>query len=364
MILSKERSKIGLQCGYNEPGSAPGILVDKPFDRSDKNRITLVRYSDQDYQQQVVGSLDECWKEDLKDALTWINIEGNYDAALLESLGDKLGLHRLSLEDVLNAGHRPKWESYGDYYYLIMNLFDAGRPIKSCQVNIFLGPNYVLTLEEFENGVFDPIRERLRENIGLIRKMGSGFLCYSICDALVDQLFPLVEDLGDELDDLEDRLMEYADQKIPAEIHRLKRDLLLIGKIAWAEREVVNALQRGDLRMVSAETVFYLRDCYDHVVQIIDMIETLRDITTGLLDSYLSSVSNQTNSVMKVLTIIATVFIPLTFIVGVYGMNFNPGAGPLSMPELNMTYGYVTVWGIMILIVVGMFIAFRRNKWL
>lgn len=363
-MTDSRRNRIGLERCYPPPGTAPGVLETIGKSSLKGTTITVIRYSEEHFSENRVTSINECWQNPIEGTVLWIDIQGLPDPDILHALGQHYGLNPLALEDVLNTGHRPKWDSYNGHSFLVMDLLTGGDPIRACQVSIFLAENLVITFVECDDGAFQPIRQRLRDSSGAARKLGAGYLCYSICDALVDRFFPLLERLQDALDDLEDQLIIDPDPSIPAKVHRLKRDYLLVGRVAMAEREVLNSLLRDDVELMAGETTIYLRDCYDHIIQVIDMIETLRDIATELMNSYLSMVSNQMNSVMKVLTIIATIFIPLTFLVGVYGMNFNTAAGPLNMPELNLPYGYAMIWGIMILCVLGMIIVFRRKKWL
>jgi magnesium transporter len=359
MAAVKNNPRIGRNKRYHQPGTAPGTLVAWPEASADCARITLIQYTSQDYRETVVKQVHECWEQEKDGWITWINLEGLCDTTILREIGGHYHLHPLALEDVLNTGQRPKWESYPEHDFVIMHLIADKSVLEAHQVAIFLGRNFLITIEETEGQAFEMIRERLRQSVGQIRNMGSDFLCYSICDTLVDQFFPVLERVGEKLDDIEDALVASTGTQVaPIEIHRLKRELLFITKIAWAEREVINALQREESRLVHPEIAVYLRDCYDHTVQVIDMIENLRDISTGILDSYLSSISNQMNAVMKILTVIATIFIPLTFIVGIYGMNFR------NMPELHWRFGYLAVWVVMILIAGGMVIIFRNKKWI
>ncbi|MGE5418290.1 MAG: magnesium/cobalt transporter CorA [Acidobacteriota bacterium] len=362
----KANSSFALGSGkiYQEPGTMPGTLNNHRKAIVSHTAITVIRYNKQDYIESNTASVQDCCPETRYAGVTWINIEGQLDADLLTQLGQYYDLHPLALEDVINIGQRPKWEPYAENDFMVMFMLAPEEHLKAHQVSMFLGKDFVLTLQDTPNPLLQPIREHLRKRTGILREKGADYLCYTICDTLIDQLFPILEQMGEQLDVMELNLLQAPDSDIPVKIHQIKRDLLLIGRLAWAEREVVNSLQREESHLIEHETAIYLRDAYDHVAQIIDIIETYRDITTGILDSYLSSISNQTNSIMKMLTIIATVFIPLTFIVGLYGMNFNTAVSPYNMPELNMRYGYITVWIVMLLIVSGMFIAFRRKKWL
>jgi len=345
---------------YHEPGTAPGTLAKHSTAHLRTPKITLIKYTESDYSEQAFSSIEDCWGDNPltgANQLTWINITGAHNPDLLKKLGDHYNIHPLSLEDVLNTGQRPKWETNTDYDFIILYLFAARKEISSRQVSIFLGSNYLLTLVESEHDGLDLVRERLHQGSGSIRRRGLDYLCYCVCDALIDGYSPLLENLGARLDDLEDKLVGDPKRTILSEIHYLKRELLVLANTIWAEREVINCMLRGDSLLIKQDNLRYLRDCYDHTVQYIDIIEVYRDMATSMVDAYLSSVSNQMNAVMKILTIIATIFIPLTFIVGIYGMNFK------NMPELACPYGYQAVWGLMILIVIGMVIFFRRKGW-
>lgn len=346
---------------FHPPGTAPGTLIDRT-DKSKDITITLTLYSADKYLEKKVSTIEECWASENSGLIIWINIKGLPTPQILEKLGQHFGLHPLSLEDVNNIGQRPKFDDYGDYDFVIMDSVVNG--FKFDQVNIFFSHAFVITIAQDEGDSFSLIRDKLKRDSDLIKKQGTDYLVYRICDALVDQFFPVLEKFEQELDELEDSLLNGSGKNTINKIHHLKRKLLFYGRIAWAEREVINSLLREESDLIQRDTANYLRDCYDHTIQIIDMIEVYRDIATGSLDVYLSSISNQMNAVMKTLTIIATIFIPLTFIVGVYGMNFNPAAGKFSMPELNWEFGYVAVWVFMIIVSVGMLLFFRRRKWL
>jgi magnesium transporter len=235
--------------------------------------------------------------------------------------------------------------------------------LASEQISIIFGPNYVLTLQEVPGDSFDPVRERIRHGKGRIRGRGSDYLAYALIDALTDEFFPVLEHFGERVEALEDALLERPGPATLHEIHDIKRELLALRRAAWPERELLNAMMRNDSELITADTKIYLRDCYDHVVQAMDMIETYRELASGMLDVYLSSVSNRMNEVMKVLTIIATIFIPLTFIAGIYGMNFDPDRSPLNMPELRWYYGYPFSLALMAVVALALVYYFRRKGW-
>ncbi|MGH8582109.1 MAG: magnesium/cobalt transporter CorA [Gammaproteobacteria bacterium] len=291
---------------------------------------------------------------------TWINIDSMQDLSILRRLGDDYGLHPLVLEDIVNTEQRPKLEDYRDYLYIVVKMLSyKGSAVMIEQVSVVLGPSYVISFQE--NGkpgdVFDPIRTRLRSGTGKIRMRGADFLAYSLLDAIVDHYFVILERLGEQVEQIEDDLLDHPGPETVQTIHRLRRETIFLRKSVWPLREVVSGLQRTDSPLVREGTQIYLRDIYDHTIQVIDSVETLRDILQGMLDIYLSSVSHRMNEIMKVLTIIATVFIPLTFIVGVYGMNFE------YFPELKWPWAYPVLWAIMLGIAGFMLAFFKRKGW-
>ena len=348
---------------YHPPGTAPGTLVQHHRDCTDDARITVIQYNRDYFSERTVTSLDTCWQEEQPECISWINIEGNCSPDVLSVLGEHYGLHPLSLEDVLNSGQHTKLERYDDYYFMVIHLLAEEETVGTREVRIFWGKSYIISIEEAEEGAFETLRSRIRSPKAKMRELGSDYLAYSIVDTLVDRFFPRMEALREELDYLEERIFSRQDKDIIEKIHNIKMRLLLLAKLVWSNQELIDAMQNEETEMSSPNMHFYLRDCYDHTVQLSHTIENYREISNGMIDTYLSLISSQQNEVMKVLTIIATIFIPLTFIVGVYGMNFNPLAGPLSMPELNWRYGYIATWGMMILVALGMLLYFRRRKW-
>ena len=305
------------------------------------------------------------FKEDMafvnRPGVTWLDIDGVHQAEILEAVGAQVNLHPLVIEDIHNTYQRPKVEDYEEYLYIVLKMIswdEDSKEILGEQVSLILGQNYVLSFKEDPGDIFDPIRQRLREGKGRIRKMGADYLAYALLDQVVDHYFLVLENLGEQIEDLEEELVTNPDASTLQTIHHLKRELIFLRKSVWPLREAISSLERGESPLFQSETLVYLRDVYDHTIQVIDTIETFRDMVSGMLDIYLSSISNRMNEVMKVLTIIATIFIPLTFIAGVYGMNF------VNMPELQWPGGYFMVWGVMIVIFIGMLIFFKRKKWL
>ncbi|MEA1925215.1 MAG: magnesium/cobalt transporter CorA [Candidatus Altiarchaeota archaeon] len=342
-------------------GLPPGTLVHVGERREDEIRITLLDYDKGNLEEKKVMDIEECSLLKDKPTVSWINIDGIHHVDVIEKLGEKFSLHPLLLEDILNTDQRPKIEDFDDYLFIVLKMLfydKKEREFRSEQVSMILGPNYVISLQESIGDVFDPVRERIRNGKGRIRCKGPDYLAYSLIDSIVDGYFLILEVLGEEIEDLEDELIHEPDQDTLGQIHRLKRELVLLRRSVWPLREAVNKLEREPSPLIDESTRIYLRDVYDHVIQVIDSIENYREMISGMLDIYLSSVSNRMNEVMKVLTIISTIFIPLTFITGVYGMNFK------HMPELGWQYGYPIVWAIMFLTAFSMFLYFRRKRWL
>ena len=351
--LIKKRSK--------KAGLPPGTLVHIGEKKGETLKITVMDYDEAHFQEKEIRTTEECFA--FKDAptVTWINIDGLHQIEILEKLGECYGFHPLVLEDILNTDQRPKMEDYGDYLYIVLRMLsynDQSSEIDTEQVSLILGPNFVFSFQEKEGDVFDPIRERIRNNKGRIRKMGADYLAYALLDSIVDNYFMIMEKLGETIEFLEEELVTHPVPETLQTIHQLKRELIFLRKAVWPLREVISGLERGELVLVKETTRIYLRDVYDHTIQVIDTIETFRDMISGMLDIYLSSVSNRLNSVMKVLTIIATIFMPLTFIAGIYGMNFK------YMPELGWRWGYPMVWVLVIVISVFMLIYFKKKRWL
>ncbi|NNG04470.1 MAG: magnesium/cobalt transporter CorA, partial [Inquilinus sp.] len=296
--------------------------------------------------------------------VTWINIDGLGDLDLVRRLGEMFGIHRLALEDVVNVHQRPKLEEYEDHAFIVARMIHADDGPRTEQVSLFLGTGFLLSFQERPGDCFDPVRDRLRGHRGLIRERGADYLAYALIDAVVDGCFPVLEAYGEQLEDLEDSVVGDPQRDHAAAIHDMKRDLLALRRAIWPQRELLNALTREPLAYLSDQTRVYLRDSYDHSIQLLDVVETYREIASGLVDVYLSSASARMNEIMKVLTIIATIFIPLTFIVGVYGMNFRPESSPWNMPELIWYWGYPAVLGLMAAVAGGLLLAFRRMGWI
>ncbi len=290
--------------------------------------------------------------------VVWVNVDGLGDEAMLRRLAELFGMHRLALEDVVNVHQRAKVEPYDKHLFIVARMVHLQEHVVTEQVSILLGDNYVVTFQEGHPGdSFEMVRERLRSGRGPIRSAGPGYLAYALLDALIDAYFPVAEVFGERIEDLEDRVLARPDPSVVASIHAVKRDLLSLRRAMWPHREAVNSLLREESRFIDSETRLYLRDCYDHTIQLLDIIETYRELTTGLLDIYLSSISNRLSEIVKVLTIFAAIFAPLTFIAGVYGMN-------LMMPEQNWPWAYPAVLALMAGVAGVLFLFFRRRGWI
>jgi magnesium transporter len=295
--------------------------------------------------------------------VTWLNVAGLGDADLLAGLGRIFGLHPLALEDVSNLHQRAKAEQYGEQLFIVARMAERAATLETEQLSIFVGKNFVLTFLEDPGDCFESVRTRLRGG-GRLRESGPGYLAYSLLDSVIDAYFPVVESYAERLDRLEDRVVARPNRRAIAEIHAAKHDLRTLRRIVWPLREAVNSLVRDPSPLVDDDTRVHLRDCYDHLVQIIDLVETYRELGSDLTDLYLSSLSNRMNEVMKVLTVIATIFMPLSFITGLYGMNFHTERSGWNMPELDWPYGYPFALSLMALVALGMLGYFRRKGWL
>ena len=349
---------------YHPPGTAPGTLIRRAAPAAPV-RLSLMDYTPDDFTEQDLASLADCQAYLKRKSVTWIHVQGDVPAETLRHFGDLFDLHPLALEDVMNSGQRPKLDHYGDQAFIAMNLpeFHNGG-IVSQQVSLFFGTDYIVSFSNAATDPFEPVRHRLRTSTGRFRARGADYLLYTLLDVIIDGGFPVLDRLGESLERLETELLADPDQRTLGHIHQLRRDLLLLRRGLWPQREVINALLRPDHTLIEVETRPYLRDCYDHTVQIIDLLETYRDMVTGMLEVYLSSISHRTNEIMRVLTIIATIFIPLTFIAGVYGMNFSHPSSPWAMPELHWYYGYPLIWLVMLSVAGGLLYFFKRRRWL
>lgn len=353
--LIKKRTK--------KAGLPPGSLVYTGDKKLEKVKITIVDYNEEHFEEKEVKTIEECLPFKDESTVTWINIEGVHDIEIIQKIGNFFELHPLLLEDILNTDQRPKMEVYGDRIYIVFKALHYtdknNNGLETEQISLILGPNFVISFqEEVEGDDFKPVRERIRNDKCILRKMKADYLAYTLIDAIVDNYFVILEKIGEKIEGIETELVTEPDQKTLKTVHSLKRDMIFIRKSVWPLREVMSALGQAGLTLVHESTRIYLRDVYDHIAQALDIIETYRDMTSGMIDIYLSGNSNKLNEVMKVLTIIATIFIPLTFIAGVYGMNFK------FMPEIEWRLGYAWSLFLMFSVAIVMLVYFKRKKWL
>jgi magnesium transporter len=350
-VIKRRSSKSGLP---------PGSLVHIGEDKRDESRVTVIYYSPSDFVEKLNPDIEECAVFRDKPGISWINIDGLHRTSVIEKIGDCFGLHPLILEDIVNTEQRPKTEDYDKYLFVVLRMLTYDKKeshVKSEQVSLVLGPSFVLSFQEDIGDVWDSVRERLRNNKGRTRKEGTDYLAYSLMDAIVDNYFNIMEKLGDDIEDIEEELITVPTRDTLRVVHDLKREMIALRKSVWPLRDVIHNLQDTDNPVISPNTKIYLRDIYDHTIQIIDNIESARDIVSGMLDIYLSSVSNRLNEIVKVLTILSAIFIPLTFIAGVYGMNFD------HMPELSQPWAYPAVLLMMAVVAAGLVTYFKLKKW-
>lgn len=356
--LAKKRSK--------KTGLAPGSLVHVGDKKTETAGISLIEYDAAGFYEKDAKAIEDCLPLKESPAVTWINIDGVHHGDTIEKIGRHFKLHPLLLEDIMNTEQRPKTEDYEDHLFIVLNMLsydEKDGEVNAEQVSLILGPHFVISFQEKKGDIFNPVRERIRNNKGIIRRSGADYLAYSLIDAVIDNYFVILEKFGEKIEIMEDELIENPDRNTSRVIHEMKREMIILRKSVWPLRELISTLQRNGSPLIHETTLVYLRDVYDHTIQVIDTIETFRDMLAGMLDLYLSSVSNRMNEVMKVLTIIATIFIPLTFIAGIYGMNFNPEKSPFNMPELNWYLGYPAVLSVMAVIGIVMVVYFKRKKW-
>ncbi len=347
---------------HQRPGTAPGTVVAPP--QAEKPEVTVFHFDEVECQERRIQEPNELAALDLSRGTTWLNVDGLGDAELIERIGAQFGLHRLALEDVVGTHQRAKVESYEDHLYVVLKMVHVHEGLDAEQVSVFLGPRFVLSFQERKGDCLELVRDRLRKGKGRLRAAGADYLVHAILDAIVDHYFPVLEALGEKLELLEDEVLRDPNPSVVPQIHAVRRELLGLRRAAWPLREAMGSLYRDESPLITAPTRPYLRDCYDHTVQLIDVIETYRELTSGLLEIYLSSLGQKNNEVMKVLTIIATIFIPLSFIAGVYGMNFNPTRSPWNMPELEWTFGYPFALLLMLVVALGLVGFFVRKGWL
>lgn len=345
------------------PGTPPGSLNIDP--QAPQPQIQLLAYSADKFIERNIADAEEIRQYLGKWHVCWVNVDGLGDARTLETLAAIFQLHPLAMEDVVNLHQRAKVDRFGDRTFMVSHMIRLTDHLESEQVSIFLGPDFLVTFQESPGwDCLEPVRERIRKAVTRVREAGAGYLAYAILDAIIDHYFPLLEACGERLEDIEDRIIAQPTRSVVADLHEMKRELLFVRRAIWPQREALNTLVRDEIPHINAETRLYLRDCYDHCVRLIDLVETYREVSSDLMDLYLSSISNRMNEIMKVLTIISTLFIPLTFIVGIYGMNFDNSISPWNMPETKWYFGYPLCLLLMAAITVGQFVFFRKKGWL
>jgi len=351
-LIKNKPKKIGLD---------PGSLVYVGDKEKNPITVTLFDYKAEHLVEKKISNLDDLLNFKTSETTSWINIDGVHDVNILETIGKHFEIHPLTLEDILNTNQRPKVDEYSNYLYIVLRMFfldENDKSLKNEQVSLILTKNYLITFLEDAGDVFDPVRERLRKSGTKMRDNGTDYLAYALIDAIVDSYFHILEKIGEEVEGLEDSVVLNPDRNDIQTIHLLRREMILLRRAIWPLREVISSLQRNEVEFIEDKTRIYLRDVYDHTIQVIDTIESYRDMIVGMLDTYLSSTSNKLNEVMKVLTVISTLFIPLTFLAGVYGMNFH------HFPEIEKEWMYPWgFWGITIIVVILMAVFFKRKKW-
>lgn len=345
-------------------GSSPGSVIYTGPARDAPVTFEVIGYDEGRYEELRELTLEQALERVRRDpGVRWLNVNGVHRTEIIEQIGAALDLHPLTMEDIVSLGQRPKIEDYERYLYIALRMLAYGPrhddegALDNEQLSLILLDGIVVTFQERAGDVFEPLRERLRQGKGRLRKLGADYLAYALMDIVIDRYFTVVEDYGDAIEDLEAEILANPTTEVLQRVNHLKRETLLVRKAVWPLREVIAGLEREEGDLMSPTAITYLRDAHDHAIQVIDTVESLRDMLTNLHDMYLSALSYRMNDVMKVLTIIATIFIPLSFLVGVYGMNFH------FMPELSWHWGYFALWGLMLAIAVGMLAIFRRRGW-
>jgi len=349
-FVNKASKKVGL---------APGTVVHIGEKKADRIRLRLIEYDTEHLQETELQSVDECLPVKDSPSVSWINIDGLHETDIIEKIGKNFSVHPLILEDVVHTAQRPKLEEVDGLLFIVVKMlnYTPQQEITAEQFSLIIGPNLVISFQETEGDVFSGVRDRIRKGKGRIRKLGSDYLCYALLDAIVDNYFVVLEGIGEKIEELEEELVTHPIPDTLHEIHKLCGDIIYLRRSVWPLREVINELSRGDFTQISEVTEIFYRDVYDHTIQVMDTIETYRDVISGMLDMYLSSISNKMNEVMKVLTMIATIFIPVTFVAGIYGMNFK------IMPELEWPWAYPAVWGVIVFVSAVMVVYFKKKRW-
>ncbi len=352
LFIKRSSKKVGL---------SPGTLVYLGEKKEEEVKITIIDYDENTLNEKEVKDVEECLPFKDLPTVTWVNIDGIHQLEIIEKLGEYFSLHPLLLEDIVHTEQRPKMDDYDDRLFVILKMLHFAEDtdeVKAEQVSLIVGPNFVISFQEREGDAFNPVRERIRKGKGRLRRKGPDYLAYALIDAVVDNYFTILEELGEHMESLQEELIEKPVPETLQTIQRLKRDMIYFRKLVWPLREVIGGMVRSESPLIKEEIHVYLRDVYDHTIQVVDTIETFRDMLSGMLDIYLSSVGNKMNEVMKVLTIIATIFIPMTFLAGIYGMNFK------YMPELEWQWAYPIFWLVVLAVFIVMVVLFKRKRWL
>lgn len=343
------------------PGLSPGTLIYTGDQVTPAPRVTMIDYDEHRVVEKELVRLDDCIPFKDAQTVTWINVDCATEPGLLENFGRVMGFHALMLEDILNTDQRPKFEDYGSQIYMVAKMleFDIQKgEIQIEQISIILGENYLISFGEHAGDFFDPLRERIRKSLGRVRKLGSDYLAYAILDIIVDHYFLVLEKLGEKIENLEEKVISNPLPDTVRAIHDIKREMIFVRKSVWPLREVVTSLQRSESGLVRDSNAAYFRDLQDHIMQVTEGVDTFRDLLNGMLDSYYSTMTTRTNSVMKVLTLFSAIFMPLTFIAGIFGMNFK------HFPELDWRYGFQGTLALMVIVIIAMVGIFKWKKWL
>jgi magnesium transporter len=349
-----------LKRGSKKAGLPPGTVVFVGEKKVEEIRITLIDYDENRYAEREIKNIEDCFPYKDTPSISWINIDGVHQVDVIEKLGAHFVLHPLLQEDVVHTQQRPKFDEFDDHLFIVLRMFflnEEENELEAEQISLIVGANFVISFQERQGDVFEQVRERLRNGKGRIRKKGSDYLAYALIDAIVDSYYTILEGLGEHIESLQEELVSEPKQEDLQIIQHLKRNMLFFRKSVWPLREVIGGLARSESTLIKQDVLVYVRDVYDHVIQAIDTIETFRDMLSAMLDIYLSSVGNRMNEVMKVLTMIATIFIPMTFLAGIYGMNFK------YMPELEWKYAYLFFWIFVSVVLIAMIAYFKRKKW-
>ncbi|OCQ92857.1 magnesium and cobalt transport protein CorA [Nostoc sp. MBR 210] len=364
--LTKKIRKPNFQDFYHQPGSIPGTLIID--ENAEAPTIILFDYNQTNFIHKQLATPEECLTYLDTESVSWVDVQGVGNQDILQRLGRVFELHPLVLEDVVNMGERPKIEDYEDQLVIISRMVvpqENTCGFYSEQVSFVLGKYYLLTVqEEPEHDCFDSVRMRIDKAKGIIRKQGADYLAYALLDAIIDGFFPVLELYSERIEELEEEVIINPTPQTLQQIYQIRRELLQLRRSIWPQRDAINTLIRDGSDLISEDVRIYLRDCYDHTVQVMDMVETYRELASGLMDVYLSAVSNKMNEIMKLLTVVSAIFIPLTFVAGIYGMNFNTDKSPYNMPELNWYWGYPACLALMVAIAVSLLILFWRRGWL